>query len=1171
MLKHRLSKFGRVAFVSLCALFAGGIMQSCTDEFDDYKYDDEEPSWLGASIYDFLKGEQGARTYNYYTAIIDSLGYTDVLASTGSKTVFVADDAAFERFFQNNRWGVSSFSELSKAQMKILLYSSMLDNAYLLDMMSSLPGNPPVEGSCLRRLTSSQAVDSIPYFTPEMLPTNNSHWDNYRDKGLLLATDGTDPMMVHFLREYMKSKSITSLDVNVFFNADRSTPRSGDEAFIYQNQVLASGIDFGEYSDDTLTITCKNGYIYRMDGVLVPPSNMAEELRQHDSTKVFSYMIDRFSAPIYSADLSQTYNYVNDNTNDPDSVFVMRYINKSEARPLYKVENGASVAVTDAEKAKIAALAFDPGWNTYRQGSSAAEGDMAAMLVPKDVHIYNYFKSGAGKFLVDLYAPEVVLNDNDYTSIIPALDSIPSNIIASFINNLMLPTFSTSVPSKFDQVYNDGTEIMGVTPENVDECVVANNGVIYILNQVFGPVDYRAVSAPPLTMTNMTIMRAAIQQLGYNSYLKAMDATYSFIVPDDEYFVYYDPVTIVEAQQNADGSPGVGGIAYKFFYDNKYRAGTNVAAKIWAKRYYFGVGNDGSYVVTDTIANYAVEGTSVNTKFAGVDRVSFNYGWGAPGGAGSPAGFLYNRMTDLLEYLIIVGDVEDGNSYYLSKGYGTIKCDFDPTLVDADGKPAPESMTFYGGEQIENGTSVSVLTRYPEDNGVTYCTYSEDINLAANGDTLVSGIPTPPTQTVYFKLNESATDSANAVKLNAKKFFNVCNGPEDMDLISFFRQIYPGIDSSKLQRDTLPRYAVFYGKTNTTNGSGIPRDYTVPFFSTYHYTVYVPTDEAVEDAYALGLPTWEQLQAELADTVGGVDKTGKVIANIRLINKFARYHFQDNSVFVDKKDFSVTSAGETSTSARFETAAIDEETGRFFETIVQSTNSTVGNSRRTLSVTDDLGNTATVLNRSGEEGESWNIMTRDILMFCKGAAAINSSRFGHSIETSSFAVLHQVDKALLNGGLLGYDGKFCRYSNGGQLVDTMAVAGGKGSLEIDGKNVYLVGQRDNIVVTDAEGYETYKRVAYLMKKNENSTSNMDMEEYVLDEGGNPILITSDGARVAEIIKKNASGKVLSVEYKFADAEGNYSYKTTDENGKEVEKMYTEPQVWYNNDGTTFVK
>lgn len=1137
MLKHRLSKFGRVAFVSLCVLFTGSVMQSCVDEFDDYPYDDEEPSWLGASIYDFLKQEKGARTYNYYTAIIDSLGYTDVLASTGSKTVFVADDAAFEKFFQNNRWGVKSFSELSKVQMKILLYSSMLDNAYLLDMMSSLPGNPPVEGSCLRRLTSSQAVDSIPFFTPEMLPVSNTHWDNFRDKGLLLATDGTDPMMVHFLREYMKAKSITELDINVFFNADSLTvPRTCEEAFIYQNQILPSGIDFGEYSDDTLTITCKNGYVYRMDGVLVPPSNMAEELRRHKDTKLFSYMLDRFSAPLYDASLSATYNYVNDNTDNPDSVFVLRYLNRSEARPLYKVKNNASEAVTDQEKTTIPTLAFDPGWNTYRQGSAAAEGDMAAMLVPKDEHVFEYFARGAGRFLIDTYAPEFEVSDEetDYTTIIPALDSIPNNIVASFINNLMLPTFSTSIPSKFDQVYNDGTEIMGVTPAHVDECVVANNGVIYILNQVFGPVDYRAVSAPPLTMTNMTIMRAAIQTLGYNSYLKAMDATYSFIVPDDEYFVYYDPVTIA-----SDGP-----IVYKFYYDNKYRNGTNLAAKIWAKRYTF---DPVTYEVGDSIANYAVEGTSVNTSLNGIDRVSFNYGWGAPGGAGSPAGFLYNRMTDLLEYLIIVGDVEDGNKYYLSKGYGTIKCDFNPALKDVHGNPKPESMVFYGGEQLENGKSVKVLTRYPEDNGVTYCTYSDEQSEFA------SGIPTPPTQTVYYKLDPTTAYSGSSFT----KFYNVCNGPEDEDLISFFRKIYPSIDSVKLQRDTLPRYAVFYGKTNSTMGSGIPRDYTVPFFSTYHYTVYVPTDDAIDEAYKMGLPTWEQLQAELADTVGGVDKTGKVLANVRLINKFARYHFQDNSVYVDNKDFSITSAGETSYSARFETAAIDEETGRFFETVVESTNSTVGNSQRTLKVTDDLGRVSTVLNRAGEEGKTWNIMTRDMLMYCKGTTAINSSKFGHSIETSSFAVLHQVDKVLLNAGVLGYDGMFRRYADAGEFIDTMTVAVGKGF--IDGK--YLVGFRNNIVVTDDEGYDTYKRVAYLMKKIEGSTDNMNKEEYVLDEGGNKILITSDGARVIEIAIK--VGKTMRYEYKWSDAQGNYK----DADGKE----YIEPQVWYNNDGTLIEK
>ena len=91
--------------------------------------------------------------------------------------------------------------------------------------------------------------------------------------------------------------------------------------------------------------------------------------------------------------------------------------------------------------------------------------------------------------------------------------------------------------------------------------------------------------------------------------------------------------------------------------------------------------------------------------------------------------------------------------------------------------------------------------------------------------------------------------------------------------------------------------------------------------------------------------------------------------------------------------------------------------------------------------------------------------------------------------------------------------------------------------------------------------QVYKRVAYLMKPIAGSTDNMDMEEYVLDEAGNKILIDNDGARVLEIAIK--VGKTVRYEYKWADAQGNY---------KDAEdKEYTEPQVWYNNDGTLIEK
>ena len=90
----------------------------------DYDLDERTPEGWGSSIYSWLD-EQG----NFTTTVrmIDELGYHEVLAKTGSKTLFVADDAAYERFYSNNRWGVRSYGDLTTSQKKLTrsLASSM--------------------------------------------------------------------------------------------------------------------------------------------------------------------------------------------------------------------------------------------------------------------------------------------------------------------------------------------------------------------------------------------------------------------------------------------------------------------------------------------------------------------------------------------------------------------------------------------------------------------------------------------------------------------------------------------------------------------------------------------------------------------------------------------------------------------------------------------------------------------------------------------------------------------------------------------------------------------------------------------------------------------------------------------------------------------------------------
>ena len=88
MNKKHVSKVGKYIGMA-CLLFVCAMVQSCRDE---YYFDDREPSFLGASIYDELE-KRG--NFTYFLRVIDDLDYGLVLSQTGSKTLFVADDEAF--------------------------------------------------------------------------------------------------------------------------------------------------------------------------------------------------------------------------------------------------------------------------------------------------------------------------------------------------------------------------------------------------------------------------------------------------------------------------------------------------------------------------------------------------------------------------------------------------------------------------------------------------------------------------------------------------------------------------------------------------------------------------------------------------------------------------------------------------------------------------------------------------------------------------------------------------------------------------------------------------------------------------------------------------------------------------------------------------------------------
>ena len=219
-MKNHFSKMGK-ALLNVALLSAVGFTSCADDKF--HLKDLEENARGGQSIYHEL---QSRGEYTTVLKLIEDLDYADVLSKTGSKTLFVANDKAFEEFFAKEPWaGVKSYADLSKNQKRVLLNNAMLNNAYVLEMLANTEGGG--KNLCLRQGTSATASDSVARWAVEQLPATQSKVDvdwfkNLRDRGdsVYMALDSSDPMMTHFIEGQLKNKSVTFADVEKIMGQD---------------------------------------------------------------------------------------------------------------------------------------------------------------------------------------------------------------------------------------------------------------------------------------------------------------------------------------------------------------------------------------------------------------------------------------------------------------------------------------------------------------------------------------------------------------------------------------------------------------------------------------------------------------------------------------------------------------------------------------------------------------------------------------------------------------------------------------------------------------------------------------------------------------------------------------------------------------------------------------
>lgn len=705
ILKRRLVRSASAVFAVLSLAGGGALTTSCQDDLLT-----GTPSWLGSSIYEELDSRG---SFKHTLALINDpdlseTNYPDLLRRSGSMTLFVAEDAAWDRFLAKR--GLTSVTQLPKAEKKNLLKSAMINNAYLIELLSNTPGDPPAEGACLRRPSRMDISDSIPEVANAQFPIVNparyesdgqqiDYWAEVRDRGSIkLYKDNTASPMVHFLPKYMQQNSITDLDLDMLTNgASKTTKRSYINGLpVALNEGKWSKDDGKDYLQD---ITCQNGYIHILADVPEPLPNMAEIIASKPQFSIFSELLERYSYPYFLS--------VQMLDGEEDSLFVKRYFNTAGNHELK--------AVVETNRA-VNGLSFDPGWNQYVLFTSGNRYTMAedgaAMFVPTNEWMISYLHND-GAAIGQKYGYD--------------WRNVPDNVVRPFINNCMQSSFRGTVPSKFRSLKNTAAENMGITTSDVDSCFMACNGVVYEVNKVFVAPEHQSVFFPAVLRSDqdLSVIYTTVADTRYenhatwtisgeySSYLNSMASSYSFLIPTDEAFLWYiDPYTY------ANGETEHSAIRFTLRPEQSTLPVYAEAFKIDS------LGN-----ITDEMAQQQPTMAVIN-----------------------------NRLRDILENIIVVHGqrgsqtFHEGQSIYLNKAGSPISVQFEGGRVTG----------IAGSRQVEQGT----FTKISEDqifdqtesgNGIAYIVDSIPQTTLTSPYKAISDTIAHPEYTAFNRLLGSAT------------------------------------------------------------------------------------------------------------------------------------------------------------------------------------------------------------------------------------------------------------------------------------------------------------------------------------------------------------------------------------------------------------------------------
>ncbi len=759
---------------------------SCNDE---YIFLEKNPDHVdGRSLYSILKEDGRFNVYVEMLQHTDS-AYIEILNRTGSRTLFVPTDDAFDHFFQNNPYGIKSVSDMSNTLIKTFLSYYTLENAYVAYSLGSSPGSggAPAEGNCLRRYNTFLSTDTIPY--TDVYP-DNPQFKRFNGNRIYLTTPGRWTLL-NFTQTYLDKKFMKNDDFNTLF---QGASRQNNDIHIFDAKVIEKDI------------IARNGYIHVVDKVVLPPKNMYEAIRDMDDVSIFRELMERYCEPVYNAEATRALKERRPEVND--SVFQIDFFDTSDRVIVDEFGN----------QFKVDPLPFSPSKNGEQNASIGFPSDMPVIFVPTNHAMNEYLKSS---YLRDY---------GDWKN-------VPSDVAVKFVRTHMKKSFVNSFPSMLRDIVDDGQGDLMFPgfdyQQDVKQAAVCRNGLVYTMNRVVGPRDFSTVVAPIMNNPQTKIANWIINQsynnaaLKFNYYLTSLENQFTVFIPYDEAFLDYpDPVY----QTNNTTIKRT----LKFKYDETLKGVNFIYCNM-----------NGDSIGKPATPNF-------NNTSDGTLRI------------------IQNRLQDVLDYHIVVGGIDAEQTYVQTKGGAYIK-------VTREGG----QIRLQGAGDIENGTFANVVESFVDNNHIK------------NGK-------------VYFidkRLDHTLTSPWGYGSQHygeCGKFFEMMdlyNNPDN----TFFPE---GIikDPNNLDRNGNPIVTLnpFKGAVekpvklqeyyppifSITDGI----DYVIPFLGLYDYTIFIPTNEAMERAAAAGL-------YKTVDDIKAINDFDTQVAEIKKVILFLKNHFVDGSVF----------------------------------------------------------------------------------------------------------------------------------------------------------------------------------------------------------------------------------------------------------------------------------